>query len=185
MKWIILLTILFTFSISTSYAQNSKSISKPNDCSLSNVVKVDITSQRDVENNTHNYWATREVDFRVTNISKCPIFIRLFETFGSSDFLPAGISFRFDEKLKQWSNDFWGNNIPKFESLELAGFDNHRLSLNQSFTFTDLMEAVPFESHKTIPFKIKYKRIIYISLDKSETEVKAVESPVFVVTNLK
>src|SRR5687768_9529002 len=102
MKLIISLIILFTFAAS-SFGQKAKSISKTDNCSLSNAIKIEITKQRDVENKSHNDFATREVGFRITNISKCPIFIRLFETFGSSDFLPAGISLRFDEKKKQWS----------------------------------------------------------------------------------
>lgn len=140
------------------------------DCLANKGVKVEIIRQRIVENNTHNYLYNREIQIRVTNQSKSPLFIRGRKT---DEFFPIGFFVGYNSAEKKWESPFDGDLIPEFKKLDISEFDNYRLLPNESFTFTDLL--------MNSEVKIKYKRVIYVSFESEDSITEIRESPIFLL----
>jgi hypothetical protein len=147
--------LLLLLIVSKTYSQTCKS------------PKFEIIGQRAVENIRGNIWANQEIEFRLTNLSECPIFVKGHKT---QKFYPIGFILEFDKKKKIWKSPF-NNVIPDFKDLGFSELDSYEIMPKQSLIFTNVIEDSAL--------KIKYKKVIYVSFSTSESSPKSVESPIF------
>ena len=138
-------------------------------CSACENVKIEIVRQRNVEGLSENPFINHEVEIRITNTSKCKIFLK-----GSlgQDFFPIGFFATFNPKTKLWDSSFGSNLIPEFKDLGVSEQDNFEMIPNETFVFTDLLESAWT--------KKRYKRILYISFENKNLAPKKIESPIII-----
>ncbi len=165
---IVLILTLFVCPISAQINQPKTKITLSNSCSLPKAIKFEVVTQRKVENKSNNIWARREIEFRLINVSNCPIFVRGTK---ADKFYPLSFTIEFDKRKKQWFHAAWGNKIPEFKNLGVSEPENFLLNPTEILTFTKIMEDSAL--------KHKHKEIIYISLGSADSEVKDLQSPEF------
>jgi hypothetical protein len=131
-------------------------------------VSVKIVGQRKVVPFRHTPFLTRSVSIKVTNKTGCSIFIKGHKV---SEFVPIGISMRYDPTKKNWESTLGRARVPSYEDLGVTELDELELKPNQSFEF-----ATRFEDSAA---SVKLKRVIYVSVGGSNSLPRPVESPVF------
>ena len=127
-----------------------------------------VVSHRKVESTGSDPLLVRDVRYRVANNTGCRIFVKGHQV---SQFFPLGGYMRRRLPSKKWSSSSGKTEIPDFGDLGYKDVDDKEIAIGESIEFTSKLGDA--ES------SVKFKRIIYVSVGRSDAPPITVVSSEF------